>query len=192
MLPVARVAAAVETMAAPTGTARFGAGKKLAATAEKDPGRVYPHFDTIAALLDSQSKVVRWNAMQIIASLATVDVDHKIDALLDTYLAFIRGDNLISAANAIKGAGAIARSRPDLLARILPAILAVERAEYETPECRNVAIGQALDALRWLGVEVRAREEVSAFIRRQTTNSRAKVARTAAQMASELASHRHG
>lgn len=173
-------------MAAPSGTARFAAGKALAVTAEKDPRRVYPHFEAIAALLASDSKIVRWNAMQILALLAPVDQDQKLDGVLDTCLAFIRGSNLVSAANAIRGAGRIARSRPELLDRIVPAILAVEDATYETPECRKVAIGHALDALRELWPSVRQRPEVAEFIRRQRATTRPAVARRAERMAADL------
>jgi hypothetical protein len=182
-----QVSTAVQTMAAPSGTDRFSAGKALAITAEKDPARVYPHFDAIAALIASDSKIVRWNAMQILAPLAAVDPAHKLDAVLDAYLAFSRGSNLISAANAIQGAGKIALARPDLLDRILPAILAVAHATYETPECRNVAIGHTLDVLDKLWPTVRERPEVAAFVRMQRTNTRAAVARRAERLASDLA-----
>jgi hypothetical protein len=170
MLPKTRVAAAVKAMTAPSGTARFGAGKALSVTAAKDPGRVYPHFDDFAALLDSDSKVVRWNALQIIAALAPADAERKVDALLDTYLGFIRG------------AGRIAQVRPDLLDRIVPALLGVERAQYATPECRNVALGHVLTTLQELGPGVCRRPAVVEFIRRQRTNTRAAVARCAARM----------
>ncbi len=186
MLSRARVAAAVRTMAAPSGTARFAAGKALFVTAEKDPGRVYPHFDAIAALLESDSKIVRWNSIQVLAALAPVDNDHKLEAVLDAYLAFIRGSNMVSAANAIRGAGKIALSRPDLLDRILPPILGVEGATYETPECRNVATGHALDALKELWPSVRRRPEVAEFVRRQRSNTRAAVARRAARLTADL------
>ena len=186
MLAAAQVATAVQTMAAPSGTARFAAGKALTVTAAKDPDRVYPHFDEIAALLASDSKIVRWNAMQTLAPLAAVDKAHKLDAILDTYLAFIRGSNLISAANAIGGAGQIALARPELLDRILPAILEVAHATYETPECRNVAIGHTLTVLGDLWPSVRRRPEVAEFVRRQRTNTRAAVARRAAQLTADL------
>jgi len=185
-LPPARVAAAVATMSAPSGTARFAAGKALCITAAKDPARVYPHFDAFASLLNSDSKVVRWNALQIIAALTPADSARKIDTLLDTYLAFIAGGNLISAANAIGGAGRIAVSRPDLLDRIIPALLATERATYETDECRNVALGHVLKVVADLGPAVCNRPEVAAFIRRQQTNPRAAVARRAKSMAAGL------
>lgn len=187
ILPESRVAAAVRTMSAPTGTARFAAGKALCVTAEKDPGRVYAYFDAIAALLGSDCKIVRWNALQTLARLAPVDVDRKLDGLLDAYLAPIRGDNLISAANAIQGAGRIGAARPDLLERILPPILAVENARYETAECRNVALGHVLSVLAGLGPQICRRPDVASLIRRQQTNIRAAVARNAKRIVADLA-----
>jgi hypothetical protein len=188
MLSRAQVPAAVRTLAEPAGVARFAAGKALAATAAKDPARVYPHFAALAALLDSDSKIVRWNAMQVLTLLAPADCDHKWDALLDRFLAFIRGDNMIPAANAIRGAATLAAIRPDLLDHIVPGVLAVEVATYETAECRNVAIGHALDALRELWPNVRHCWEVAEFVRRQRTNSRAAVARRAARLSADCPS----
>jgi hypothetical protein len=173
-------------MAAPSGTRRFAAGKALTVTAEKDPSRVYPHFDAIVRLMESESKIVRWNALQIVARLACVDIECKIDSHLDRYLAMIGCGNLVSAANAIQGAARIGADRPDLLERIVPAILDVERAAFETPECRNVAIGQVLTACRDLGAGVTGLPAVRAFIRRQRTNPRAAVARSAERLVAEL------
>lgn len=186
-LPEARVLTAVATMAAPTGTARFAAGKALCATAAKDPKRVCSHFDAVAAMLESDSKIVCWNAMRLLAMMAAADSGHRLDAVLDRYLAFIDGDNLISAANAIQGTAHIGRARPDLLDRIVPAVLGVERARYATPECRNVAIGEALNAFAQLGDDVCRRPDVARFIRRQRTNPRSAVARRAERMTAMLA-----
>jgi hypothetical protein len=127
-LSSAQIANGVKRLAAPAGTDRFAAGKSLIATAEKFPLRVYPHFAALAALLGTDSKIVRWNVQRILAALARVDADNKITGILDDYLAFIRGGNMISAANAVVGAAQIARARPDLLPRIVPAILQVEFA----------------------------------------------------------------
>jgi hypothetical protein len=186
MLTAAQVAKAAQTMAEPSGSARFRAGKALSITAEKSPDRVYPHFDAIAALLKSDSRIVCWNAIQILTLLAPADQGCKLDRVCDTFLAFIRGDNLVSAANAIGGLCRIARTRPDWIDRIIPPILEVETATYATPECRNVAIQQTLGAFATLGPGVCQRPDVAAFIRRQRTNPRAKVAKLAERMAANL------
>ncbi len=171
-LSPAHIVNAVRRLAAPGGTDRFPAGKSLIATAEKYPFRVYPHFAALAALLGTESKIIRWNVQRILAALARVDVRNKIPGILDAYLAFIRGPNMISAANAIVGAGLIAQARPDLLPRIVPAMLHVEQATYETAECRNVAIAHVLDALAALWPAVGSDAAVRGFVERQKANTR--------------------
>ena len=177
-----RIGSVIASMSQPTGTARFAAGKSLVITAEKQPDRIYPHFGAIASLLHSECKIVRWNAMRILALLSAVDTQQKLTNILETYFAFIPGPNMITAANAIRALGIVAQNRPELLDRIIPAILQVENAAYDTSECRNVAIGHALDVLRELRPEVNRRPEVEGFIRRQQSNSRAAVARRAKAM----------
>ncbi|MBL1218919.1 MAG: hypothetical protein D8M59_15675 [Planctomycetes bacterium] len=170
-------------MGGPKGSDRFAAGKALVATAERDATRVYPHFDEIAMLLDSDSKVITWNAMQLIGHMAAVDSSKKVDALLDAYLGRICGGSLITAANAMQGAARIAQARPDLADRIITAVLPVEKTEYEKPECRNVAIGQALEVFRDIGDAAMTRPDVKRFIKRQRANTRPSVAKLAGEMA---------
>ncbi|MBI5863155.1 MAG: hypothetical protein HZB38_01315 [Planctomycetes bacterium] len=181
-LAPARVATAIEAFQATTGTRRFAAGKALALTAERYPERVYPHFDAVAARLGGQCKICRWNALRILAALAGADRDHKLDSILDAYLAYITCGNLITAANAVHGVGKIAAARPEWLARIVDSMLAVEACEYETPECRNVLIGHVLDGLASLGPTALSKPKVLAFIRRQLANPRAAVARRATEL----------
>jgi len=173
-------------MAAPSGADRFAAGKAVMLTAERDPARVYPHFDGVAALLAGEGKIVRWNAMQILAAMAAVDEEHKLDGVLDAYLTFTCGPNLVTAANAIQGAGRIAAARPDLKDRIVSDLLGVENATYGTAECRNVAIGQVLTVLAALGPDVCCRPDVSDFVRRQQSNPRPAVAKQAKRMVANL------
>jgi hypothetical protein len=187
LLSAAQVRRAVEALGAPKGTARFTAGKALAVTAARDPARVHPHVDAIAALLGSDSKIVRWTAMQTLAGLAPVDAEHKLDAVIGPLLAFINGGDLVSAANAIQALGRIAVTRPDLVDRIVPGLLAVEQAQYRTPECRNVAIAQVLDALRANWAAVRHRTDVVGFVQRQRANTRPAAAKRAEKLAAELA-----
>ena len=178
-LSPAQITHAVKRLAAPTGIDRYAAGKSLITTAEKCPLCVYPHFSALAVLLGSESKIIRWNALRILAALARVDTGNKIAGILDDYLGFISGGNMISAAHAIVGAGHIACARPEFLPRILPAILQVESATYETPECRNIAIAHALDALKALWPAVGGKAAVRAFVERQKANSRPTAARRA-------------
>jgi hypothetical protein len=66
--------------------------------------------------------------------------------ILEEYLAPISGPQMIDAANTIQGATSIALAKPYLADRIAAAVLAVEHAQYQRAECRNIAIGHAIRA----------------------------------------------
>ena len=152
---------------------KFGASKALRILSEQVPEALYPHFDTFAAMLGHDNQILKWNAMFTLANLARVDREGKIEAILDRYLDLISGPNMITAANAIRGAAIIGVAKPHLVKRILQGIMRVERAEYATPECRNVAIGHALLALGLLADLAPDQRTLRLFAARQLGNPRA-------------------
>jgi hypothetical protein len=229
----ASLRAAIARLTAP-GTEKFVAAKALMALSESHPARLLPHFDALAALLDTPNRIIVWNIQRILATLAVAEAAGpprraggarsgsasgkggracaaakrggagvgkggsacaargRIDGVLDRYLAPIAGPVMITAANAIAGAGRIASARPDLQPRIVAAILGVEKARYATAECRNVAIGHALETLRTLALasdasapspEFRA---VLAFARRQLKNPRPATAKKAGRLVRQV------
>ncbi len=151
---------------------RFGASKALRILSERVPELIYPHFDFFAALLSQDNHILQWNATLTLANLARVDREGKIEGILDRYLDLISGPNLISAANAMRGAAIIGVAQPHLVKPIVTRIMRVERADYATPECRNVAIGHALKALEQLVDLLPDRRTVRLFAARQLGNRR--------------------
>jgi hypothetical protein len=151
---------------------KFGASKALRILSDLVPEALYPHFDSFAAMLDHENQILKWNAMLTLASLARVDRHGKIEAILDRYLEPISGPDMITAANAIRGAVVIALAKPHLVRRILLRIMRVEHAEYSTPECRNVAIGHALRALGLLADLLPDRHMLRLFAARHVANPR--------------------
>jgi hypothetical protein len=151
---------------------KFGASKALRIMSERLPELLYPHFDFFAAMLDHDNQILKWNATLTLANLARVDRAGKIEATLDQYLDLISGPNMITAANAIRGAAIIGLAKPHLVRRILLRIMRVERVEYATPECRNVAIGHALRALEQLADLLPDRRVLRLFAARQLGNPR--------------------
>ena len=151
---------------------KFGASKALRIMSERLPELLYRHFDFFAAMLDHDNQILKWNATLTLANLARVDRAGKIEAILDQYLDLISGPNMITAANAIRGAAMIGLAKPHLVRRILLRIMRVERVEYATPECRNVAIGHALRALEQLADLLPDRRVLRLFAARQLGNPR--------------------
>lgn len=152
---------------------RFGASKALRILSERVPELLYPHFDFFVAMLDHDNLILQWNATLTLANLARVDGESRIEAILDRYLKLISGANMISAANAMRGAALIGVAKPHLVKRIVQRIMRVERANYATPECRNVAIGHALTALGVVADLLPDQRAARLFAARQLGNPRA-------------------
>ncbi len=151
---------------------KFGAAKALRDLSERAPDLIYPHFDFFVSLLRNENSILRWNAILLLGNLAPVDEDCRVDRVIDDYLAPISGPHLIDAANTMRGATAIGAAKPYLADTIARQILKVERATYATPECRNVAIGHAIDCIGRLFPAIADQRVVQFFVSRQINNTR--------------------
>jgi hypothetical protein len=163
----------------PSGRARMQSAKLLAELAASEPEAVYQRFDAVAALLGGENQIVQWNAMRALGSLAQVDAEGRIERILPLLLKPIGGRALISAANAIAAAAAIAETKPHLADRIAAHILKVEAASFPTPECFHVARGHAVRALDRIYPHCKRKKPVLDFVRRQIENPRASTRKAA-------------
>ena len=160
-------------------TVKYGCAKVIRAISEREPSVLYPRTDFFVELLDSENTILQWEAIVVLGNLARVDSKRKIDRILDRYLEPIRGPVMITAGNTIKGATRIALAKPKLTERIVKAILGVQRARYKTPECRDIAIGHALEGLGELLDQLGDARPVLSFARRQLKNRRSATKRKA-------------
>ena len=151
---------------------RFGSAKALSLLAAGRPELLYPHFDFFVKQLDCPNSILRWNATRTLACLAPADRRNKLETALDKYLSPIPGPQMIAAATAIRWASTIALAKPHLADRLARAILGVRRAAYETEECRNVAIGHAIQSLGRFFEFIEDKKAVVKFVRAQLDNSR--------------------
>lgn len=166
------LASVLEGLAAREARVRYGCAKALMIISEKWPSALYPQFDFLAGLLDSDSKILQWNAAWILANLAAVDTRNKIEGIFDRYFAPIRGPVMITGANVVGAAARIARAKPPLSSRIAAELLKVEHAEYQTPECRNIALGHAIKSFDQFFDLIGDKEPVVRLIRKQLENTR--------------------
>ncbi len=151
---------------------KYGCAKVLHVISEKNPRCLYPRFVRSVELLRDGNKILQWEAIRIIANLSGVDSEAKIEKILDTYFAPIRGPVMITAANVIKGSPKIAVAKPHLTERIVKELTRVEKGKYQTNECRNVALGHAIEALDLFFEQIEDRKPVLRLVRRQRKNRR--------------------
>lgn len=168
----AAVEALLEGLGARELRLKYGSAKVLHAVSLSDPAALYPAFDRFVALLSGRNKVLRWEAIRILGNLAAIDTENRFEGLLERYLSPIPGPELIAAANTIQGAASVAKANPKLAKRIVREFLKVEQGRYETPECRNVALGQVIEALDGLLGVIEDKSPVLAFVKRQLENPR--------------------
>ena len=157
---------------APAARVRFGCLKDLRRLSEEAPQSLHPDFDRFARLLDHSNSIFRWNAAHILANLARVDRSRKLAPLLDRFLKPVGGPQMIAAANVMQAAAVIATAQPQLADKLAAGILAVGRAKYETAECRNVAIGHAIQSFDRFFAYIPRKGAVVGFVRRQLDNPR--------------------
>ena len=174
----------IEGVTAPKGSLRFGYEKVLRLISEERPELIYPYFDVFKKLSGCDNSFLKWGAILTIANLAAVDSGKKFDKMFKEYYAPITGQVMVTASNVIGGSVKITLAKPYLTRKITQEILKVEKAKFlhhgePSPECRNVAIGQAIDSFDRFFEQIENKDAVIRFVKKQLKNSRAKVARKA-------------
>ncbi len=159
---------------------KYGCAKILTLLSDSNPALLYPYMDFFIGLLDSDKTILKWNAILIIANLAVVDSQGKIEQIFDKYFAPIAGPVMITANNTIAGGGRIAAAKPELADRIIDKILQVNTAQYQSDECRNIAGGEAILAFDRCYEHIRDKERVIQFVQDQLDNPRKGTAQKAA------------
>ncbi len=163
---------------------KFSYEKVLRLVSERKPELIYPYFGVFEALLDSDNSFLKWGAIITIGNLAAVDEENKFEAIFKKYYAPIAGPAMVTAANTISSSAKIALAKPELTQAITREILKVEKAKYQrhgnlSPECRNVAIGQAIDSFEKFFEQIDDKKAVITFVKSQLKNTRKQVAKKA-------------
>ncbi|MBN2591125.1 MAG: hypothetical protein JXA96_14760 [Sedimentisphaerales bacterium] len=174
----------IEGVTAPKGSTRFAYEKVLRFISEERPDLIYPYFDVFKKLSVCDNSFLKWGAILTIANLAAADTDEKFDAMFDEYYAPVKGPVMVTASSIIGGSVKIVQAKPYLSQKITKEILKVEKARYEyhgelSSECRNVAIGQAIDTFDQLFDELEDKEAIIKFVKKQLKNTRQKVVKKA-------------
>jgi hypothetical protein len=160
---------------------KYGCAKALRIVSEQRPDLLHPHFDFFVRLLDHENKILQWDATFVLSHLARVDDDNKFAAIFARYCSPIPGPVMITAANVIQGGARIAQAKRHLADRIAAEILKVVTARYQTPECRNIAIGHAILALGAILPLLRDPVPTMQFVGKQIRNRRPATRKKAAQ-----------
>jgi hypothetical protein len=151
---------------------KYGCAKKLITVAREEPSRIYPDLSFFVELLDSENRIIRWTAIDIIGALARVDTAKKIDKLIERLFRLLNTGNMITANHAISALTDIALAKPEYIPEITSEMLKVEHYNYDTVECRNISIGKVILAIGTYFDKLADKKETIDFVRRHTKNAR--------------------
>jgi hypothetical protein len=166
----------------PKATVRYGCGKVLMDLSERQPEAVYPYMDRVIELLDSKYRILTWNALAIIANLATVDEERKFDKIFDKYYGFLNDEYMVTVANTVGNSAKIALAKPYLAQRITAELLKVENLKltpHLTEECKRVIAEHAIKTFNAFFEEIEDKEQVLSFAEKHLESPRASLRREA-------------
>jgi len=154
---------------------RYGCAKILRIISEEKPEKLYPRIDFFVELLDSDKRILKWNALYIIANLTKVDVKNRFDDIFDKYYGLLDAEYMVTVANVVGNSGKIAKAKPHLTQKITNEFLRTENLatkSHLTKECKNIIIGHAISAFELFFDQIENKDEVISFVERQLKNTR--------------------
>jgi len=169
-----------------TAKIKYASTKKAIAISKEDPSVLYPDFDFFIELLISENQIIKWTAIQIIGNLSKVDKKKKVDKLLPKMIGFLNCGKMITANNAILALSEIALNKPEYQEKIFKELIKVGHYNYDTLECRNVALGKVVLSLSKFKDEIKNQKDIHEFLEMQTHNNRFSVKRKAIKLLEKL------
>jgi len=173
-----------------TAMIKYASTKKAIAISKEDPSELYPDFDFFVELLNSENQIIKWTAIQVIGNLSKVDKKKEVDKLLPKLISFLNCGKMITANNTILALSEIALNKPEYQEMIFKEFIKVEQYNYDTSECRNVALGKVILALGKFKDKIKDRKDILEFLQRQTNNARVPVKKRAIKLLEKLKPHK--
>jgi len=146
---------------------RYGCAKVLMDLSEEHPEKIYPYMNFFIKLLDSKYRILKWNAIAIIANLAKVDEDKKFDAIFDKYYDFLNDAYMVTVANIVRNSSKIALAKPYLTQKITNELLRVEKistTSHLTEACKRVIAEHAIKSFASFFDKIEQKEKVISFV----------------------------
>jgi hypothetical protein len=165
---------------------KYAFAKELIAIALRSPEFLYPHFQRWHQLLEGDNQILQWTAINLMGRMARVDHAGKVDSEIPQLLIFLHGGQLITTAHAISALGEIAKQKPSLKPLILSELMSVADDQFETVECREIAIGKVVEMLGHFLEDVKDSPEAMTLVQRACHSTRKATAKKGDKLRNQL------
>ncbi|HTX61144.1 MAG TPA: hypothetical protein VMC48_02440 [Methanobacterium sp.] len=127
-----------------TARVRFRSAKILKIISTKNPELLIEHWDFFIGLLDSDNKIILWNALDIIANLTLIDID-RFDKIYPRYYHFLEDESMVTTAHVVDNSATIISNHPKLEEEITQKLLNMNEVP-RSGECHDILSGKVLTA----------------------------------------------
>ena len=165
---------------------KFLAEKVVRTLSVSQPELVYPYFENIIGLIDSDNSFIKWGAIITVANLVAIDDQELFYKHLDHYFSLLDDKKMVTAANVAGNAWKIVRRYPQLEPEITRLLIATQGNTYYhknevSPECCNVLAGHIIDCFDHYFDDSKMQEQIITYVTSHLDNPRKKVAQKAAK-----------
>ena len=125
---------------------RYNCYQVLVQVALEHPARLYPAWDQIVALLDSQNAYHRSVAVRLLAYLTPADAQGRFAALFDRYYRFLDDPKILVTRYLVQDSGVIACAKPGLQAQIVDQLMSIGQTHHKHKDLIKGDVLQAFEA----------------------------------------------
>ncbi|MGI5847433.1 MAG: hypothetical protein ACOX5T_05360 [Candidatus Cryptobacteroides sp.] len=161
---------------------KYRFAKELLKIGSEKPELLYEHFDYWAELLSSDNNILKWTAIDIIGYLSAVDKNNRVEGLMSDLIQMLHGGILITCNHAIFALGLIYQNKPNLKDLIIKELISIPHDKFETNECKNIATGKVLEAIKPFVSDIKNDQSVMTFIENATKSERNATKKKAEQL----------
>lgn len=176
----------LDKLKSPDPKIKYGFAKELLKTGAETPEQLYSHFDSLTTLLNDKNNILKWTGIDLVGYLSAVDENDKTDKQISVLKKFLHGGHLITCNHAIFALGLIAQNKPKNRTKIIKEFLLIDKDNFDTEECKNIAKGKVLKVFSQLLTDIKDNKEVIHFIQKATNNKRNSTKKKAIQLKNKL------
>ena len=85
----------IKGISSPIAHVRYPCAKALTMLSHDKPEWLIPHFDFFVELLNSEKRILKWNAINTIANLSKVDAEDQVDEIFDQLFGLMNADYMV-------------------------------------------------------------------------------------------------
>lgn len=154
---------------------RYPCFQVLLYISEGYPEILYPEWDFLADMLDSNNAYWKLAAVRLIANLVRVDTENRFEKIFDKYFDLLN-DSVIIAGHVTANSGKIATAKPELQSKITDRLLNID---HTTQKHKDLIKSGAIESFYEYFDEAENKDAIIQFVREQSKGESPKTRKTA-------------